>query len=214
MSDTETKTVKSKVEQVDVNLDEIFNVAPTGADIIQDDSTPKNIFSGINKKSDMKFLDPDSDDADDITAKVDDNVEEPEVQEDVKVEEPKVETKESSKEGEDIIESLDVDNELEEVTETKSKRGRKPISGISDVFDKLIKDEKIVPFDDDKSLEEYSAKDWEELIEANLEEKANQVRQETPKQFFQSLPQELQIAARYVACCSNLPKSFHISISS
>jgi hypothetical protein len=58
---------------------------------------------------------------------------------------------------------------------------------------------KIVPFDDDKSLEEYSAKDWEELIEANLEEKANQVRQETPKQFFQSLPQELQIAARYVA---------------
>jgi hypothetical protein len=199
MSDTETKTVKSKVEQVDVNLDEIFNVAPTGADIIQDDSTPKNIFSGINKKSDMKFLDPDSDDADDITAKVDDNVEEPEVQEDVKVEEPKVETKESSKEGEDIIESLDIDNELEEVTETKSKRGRKPISGISDVFDKLIKDEKIVPFDDDKSLEEYSAKDWEELIEANLEEKANQVRQETPKQFFQSLPQELQIAARYVA---------------
>jgi hypothetical protein len=186
MSDTETKTVKSKVEQVDVNLDEIFNVAPTGADIIQDDSTPKNIFSGINKKSDMKFLDPDSDDADDITAKVDDNVEEPEVQEDVKVEEPKVETKESSKEGEDIIESLDIDNELEEVTETKSKRGRKPISGISDVFDKLIKDEKIVPFDDDKSLEEYSAKDWEELIEANLEEKANQVRQNTKAIFSKS----------------------------
>jgi hypothetical protein len=44
-----------------------------------------------------------------------------------------------------------------------------------------------------------SAKDWEELIQANLEEKANQVRRETPKQFFQSLPQELQIAAKYVA---------------
>ena len=41
---------------------------------------------------------------------------------------------------------------------------------------KLIKDEKIVPFDDDKSLEDYTAKDWEELIEANLEEKASQVR--------------------------------------
>ncbi len=38
-----------------------------------------------------------------------------------------------------------------------------------------------------------------ELIQANLEEKANQVRRETPKQFFQSLPQELQIAAKYVA---------------
>ena len=63
----------------------------------------------------------------------------------------------------------------------------------------MIKDDKIVPFDDDKDLEDYSAKDWEELIEANLEEKARQVRSETPKQFFNSLPQELQIAARYVA---------------
>jgi hypothetical protein len=84
----------------------------------------------------------------------------------------------------------------EEKVET---RGRKPINGIGDVFHKLIKDEKLVPFEDDKPFEEYTLKDWEELIEANLEEKANQVRKETPKQFFESLPQELQIAARYVA---------------
>ena len=70
---------------------------------------------------------------------------------------------------------------------------------MADVFSKLIKDDKIVPFDDDKSLEEYTAKDWTELIEANLEERARQVRSETPKQFFESLPEELQIAARYVA---------------
>ena len=57
----------------------------------------------------------------------------------------------------------------------------------------------VVIFDDDKELEDYSAKDWEELIQANLEEKANEVRRETPKKFFESLPQELQIAARYVA---------------
>ena len=48
-------------------------------------------------------------------------------------------------------------------------------------------------------MEDYSAKDWQELIQANLDEKANAVRRETPKQFFESLPQELQIAARYVA---------------
>ena len=90
------------------------------------------------------------------------------------------------------------DNETEEEV-VKTKKGRKPISGISDVFSKLIKDDKIVPFDDDKELDDYTAKDWEELIQANLEEKANQVRRETPKQFFDSLPQELQIAARYVA---------------
>lgn len=195
---TETNTVKSNVEQVDVNLDEIFNVAPTGADIIQDKSTTKNIFSGINEKSDMKFLDPDSDDADDVSAKSEEKVEEPanEVVEEEPKEEAKVEPK--AEEGKEIIDSLDESVESEE-DQPKSKRGRKTISGISDVFSKLIKDEKIVPFDDDKALEEYTAKDWEELIDANLEERANQVRQETPKQFFQSLPQELQIAARYVA---------------
>jgi hypothetical protein len=79
------------------------------------------------------------------------------------------------------------------------KRGRKKIEGISDVFSKLIKDEKIIPFDDEKELDEYTPKDWEELIQANLDERANAVRKETPKQFFNSLPEELQIAARYVA---------------
>jgi hypothetical protein len=47
---TETQPVKSNVAQnVEVNLDEIFNAAPSGADMIQDTkSQPKNIFSGLN----------------------------------------------------------------------------------------------------------------------------------------------------------------------
>lgn len=185
---TETQTVNSKVEQVDVNLDEIFNAAPSGADMIQDvKATPKSIFSGLNKKADMSFADPDIDDVDDISAKVEDKDE---------VTEEKVE----AEKAEDILDSLDPSAEIEEDEEAKTeKRGRKSISGISDVFSKLIKDEKIVPFDDDKELEDYTTKDWEELIQANMDEKANQVRRETPKQFFQSLPQELQIAAKYVA---------------
>ena len=36
-------------------------------------------------------------------------------------------------------------------------------------------------------------------FQANLDERARAVRKETPKQFFDSLPQELQVAARYVA---------------
>ena len=49
----------------------------------------------------------------------------------------------------------------------------------------LIKDDKIVPFDDDKALEDYTRqKIGKNLIQANMEEKANQVRRETPKQFF------------------------------
>tara|TARA_R110001592_G_scaffold103059_2_gene290431 strand:+ start:265 stop:1563 length:1299 start_codon:yes stop_codon:yes gene_type:complete len=194
MSATQTQTVNSKVEQVDVNLDEIFNAAPSGADMIQDTKAkPKSIFSR-GEKADMSFADPDVSDVDDLDAKVE------ETKVDETTEETTEEVKAESKPevAEDILDSLDnVEEEVE--TKKEEKRGRKSISGISDVFGKLIKDDKIVPFDDDKALEEYSAKDWEELIEANLEEKANQVRRETPKQFFQSLPQELQIAAKYVA---------------
>jgi hypothetical protein len=146
----------------------------------------------------MSFADPDKDDKDDLNAKVDDkeNSEEPKAEDDKQVsEEKKVEEN-----VDNILDTLDGATEEESNDEeTKTKKGRKPISGISDVFSKLIKDDKIVPFDDDKDLSEYTAKDWEELIQANLEEKANQVRRETPKQFFQSLPEELQIAAKYVA---------------
>ena len=192
MSATETQTVKSKVEQVDINLDEIFNAAPSGADMIQDNKVkPKNIFSGLTEKADLSFADPDTTDVDDLDAKVEESKE---TTEEVEVAEAKTEVKEDAG---DILDSLDNGEEPE--TKEKETRGRKSISGISDVFSKLIKEDKIVPFDDDKALDEYTAKDWEELIQANLDEKANEVRRETPKQFFQSLPQELQIAAKYVA---------------
>ena len=194
MSSTET-TMNSKVETLDINLDEIFNGAPGGDTMTlpeEKSETPKqkNIFSG-NGKSDFSFADPDKDDADDLISKVEESkVEETEEVKavDTKTEETKTE------EAKDILDTLDEETEEDAV---KVKKGRKPINGISDVFSKLIKDDKIVPFD--KELDDYTVKDWEELIQANLDEKANQVRRETPKQFFDSLPQELQIAARYVA---------------
>ena len=197
MSTTQTQQLKSNVEQVDVNLDEIFNAAPSGADMISDDSSkPKNIFSGLSEKADMSFADPDKDDKDDLNAKVEKDDKSSESSDaNETVAEAQVEEN-----ANDILDTLDgIEEEDENNFETKTKRGRKSINGITDVFSKLIKEDKIVAFDDDKDLSEYSAKDWEELIQANLEEKANQVRRETPKQFFQSLPEELQIAAKYVA---------------
>lgn len=96
------------------------------------------------------------------------------------------ERSEEKDEKQDLVEKI-----FEEPKSTKNN--------VYDLFSKLIKEEKLIPFEDDKSLEEYSIKDWQELIEANLEERVNQVRRETPKEFFESLPEELQIAARYVA---------------
>jgi hypothetical protein len=199
---TKQTTVNSNVETLDVNLDEIFNGAPSGGDITlpEESATKPNILAGLGKKADFSFTDADDDGVDNLGKKV-------EAKEEVSTEDAEsTETLDElvgEKRGEgkedaaDILDSLD--EETEEDVEKKETRGRKSISGISDVFDKLVKSDKIVPFDDDKSFDDYTAKDWEELIEANLEERANQVRRETPKQFFASLPEELQVAARYVA---------------
>jgi len=190
---TESKTVESNVAQVDIDLDSLFDgAAGAGSVTVPEEDKPKSIFSKP-EKVDMSFADPEykEEDAEDDK--------EAEKEDDTKEEsESKELNNDDKKDAEDILNAFN-DDSLEEEKEEKETRGRKKISGISDVFNKLIKDEKIVPFDDDKDLADYSAKDWQELIEANLEERANQVRRETPKQFFESLPQELQIAARYVA---------------
>jgi hypothetical protein len=166
--------------QVDIDLDEIFNggASATNITLPTDETVKKSIFAPTNEKVDMSFADPENKDDDEAKEKV------------------KADKFEKETEGADILKDLLTPEGEDEEIDT---RGRKKITGISDVFTKLIKDEKIIPFDDEKSIEEYTIKDWEELIEANLEEKVNQARRETPKQFFESLPEELQIAARYVA---------------
>ena len=179
------QTMESTVETVDLDLNEIFDGAATaeGVTLPQEDlSKPKNnIFSKVRPDVDMSFADENQED----DATTEDTNEET-------VAKPKF-TKE---EGEDILNTFT--DEEEEVDETPTKK--EVLKGnVSHVFKTLIEKDKLIGFDDDRPLEEYTEKDWEELIEANLEEKARQIRNETPKQFFQSLPEELQIAARYVA---------------
>ena len=63
----------------------------------------------------------------------------------------------------------------------------------------MIEEGALVPFDDDKDLEEYTTKDFRELFEANFQDRENKIRENTPKEFFNALPEELQVAAKYVA---------------
>ena len=195
MADKETKTVEeTKVEKVDINLDEIFDAAPGGDSItLPEENAKPNIFSRKQRDVDTSFLDEPA----------------PAAKEEAPAEETTSETtsetvKTTETAKQEVKPKIDVDEVLglnndNETEDLPVKRGRKKIEGIADVFNKLIKDDKIVPFDDEKPLEEYSAKDYEELIQANLDERTRTVRNETPKQFFNSLPEELQIAARYVA---------------
>ncbi len=197
----------TNVEEVDVNLDEIFNGAPGASSITlpKEEDTPKkpNMFSRADNV-DLTFLDAEP------TPEVEETKEEVKTEETTEakketvIEEPvKEEVKkevESEVSKDEIDEILNEGLEVAEGEEEKSTaKGRRRIEGMADVFKKMIADEQIIPFDDDKELDDYTAKDWKELIQANMDERGNKVRRETPKQFFDSLPQELQIAAKYVA---------------
>ena len=63
----------------------------------------------------------------------------------------------------------------------------------------MIEEGTLMPFDDDKPLEEYTTKDFRELFEANFQDREARIRENTPREFFQALPEELQYAAKYVA---------------
>lgn len=98
----------------------------------------------------------------------------------------------------------DLDDELDDTDpaeDTAKKAGRRKVdkSGMVETFSKLIEDGLLVPFDDEKSMEEYSVKDWKELLEANFSERERAIKEQTPKEFFEALPEELQYAAKYVS---------------
>ena len=185
------KSMQSTVETVDLDLNEIFDGAVTAEGVTvpeeNSDKPKNNIFSKRSPDVDMSFADP--------TGETTDLTEEVEKTDEVKSEE--TDNKLDRKEAKDILDTF-AEEDNEEVSDEIEEKINKGF-GASQIFKTLIEKDKLVGFDDDRSLDEYSVKDWEELIEANLEEKARQIRNETPKQFFQSLPEELQIAARYVA---------------
>lgn len=177
-----TQSIETKTETVNIDIDELFNGAPSaeGITLPQEEEQKPNIFSKKDNTTDMSFTEPVEEEEEE---KVEEQVEEPE---------EKTITQEVS---DDLLDNID--NSEDDLEDQDLKKYNK--KNTSYVFQKLIEKDMIVPFDDDKNLDEYSVKDWEELISANMEEVASKVRRETPKQFFESLPQELQIAARYVA---------------
>ena len=175
---SELPTNQTEVSQVDIDLDDIFGGTP-GADSVmlpetEEKTNKKSIFS--KSTVDMSFFDEESSDTDDENS----------------------ETKEDAKA---IIDDITAMPEEEEEEEETSKVGRPKVekSGLVEVFSKLIEEEMLIPFDDEKEMSEYTLKDWQELLQANFEEREKAVREQTPKEFFEALPEELQYAAEYVA---------------
>ena len=167
-----TKTMADPQAVDSVTLENIDDFLPLpGADsvVTTDEEETKTVFSKNDKPTDFSFIDKD-----------DEN------------------TKVTKEEVDEALSELD--DALGE-DDDSSKVGRKKIdkSGMVETFSKLIEEGVLMGFEDDKSMDEYSIKDWRELIQANIDEKERALREQTPKEFFEALPEELQYAAQYVA---------------
>ena len=104
------------------------------------------------------------------------------------------EGKEKNKEVnlDDVIPSLSPDDDNE------GEDGSHKVYNNADIFKKLIEEKLIIPFEDDKPLEEYTEKDFIELMETNIEERSKDIEAKVQEEFFSSLPRELQMATKYV----------------
>ena len=181
------RNVQTSVQEVDVDIDSWLGTP--GAESIltpsaeEADAKP-NIFS--SKKQDLSFLD-----------KGDDQ------------EEGSEEKKEQAKE---VFKELDKEflNQPDDEEETPKSRGGRPKtekSGLVEFLKKRIESNEMFAFDDydenKESLDDYlgklGEKDIEDLWKANIDNLKSEVASETPQQFFESLPEELQYAAKYVA---------------
>lgn len=184
MSDVKTD-VQTNVQQVDLDLDSWLG-AP-GAESIVTPTEPvppkTNIFS--QGKPDLTFLDKEEDNDEPGSPDIKDK-----------------ETPVSRETVDKLVEEADNEDE----PPAKSGRPRTEKSGLVEFLKKRIESKEMFAFDDfdetKQSLDDYLAglgeKDVEELWQANIDNLKNEVASKTPQEFFESLPEELQYAAKYV----------------
>lgn len=186
MSSTAENNQQSSVSNVSIESIDDFLPMPGAESIVTaDEEDDKLTIFSKPRQTDMSFLEKEEDDSDKDS---DDDSDK--------------KKKTTPADTNSAFAELDADLEGDDSDDSSDKKpGRKKIdkSGMVETFSKLIEEGLIVPFEDDKSLEDYSVKDWKDLIQANFDEKEKAIREQTPKEFFESLPQELQYAAEYVA---------------
>lgn len=102
--------------------------------------------------------------------------------------------------------NLGGDNKDDQDDDKKAGRPKTDKSGLVGFLKKRIESKEMFAFDDydesKQSLDDYlgslSEKDVDELWKANIDNIKTEVANQTPKEFFESLPDELQFAAKYV----------------
>jgi len=192
--------VQTSVQQVDVDIDSWLGapgaesiVTPTAAEAKKPEAKP-SIFS--NKDVDLSFIDQD-DKSEDTDKKDPEDSKEPEGD--------KKDTGSVSR-GTSTNVFDELDQEDQEDAKPKGGRPKTDKSGLVEFLKKRIESKEMFAFDDydesKQSLDDYlgglGEKDIEELWQANVDNLKQEVAAKTPKEFFESLPDELQYAAKYV----------------
>lgn len=187
MTDNQT-SVQTSVQQVDLDIDSWLGapgadsiVTPTSGENKKDQKP--NIFS--QGKFDTSFLDEEDDSAD--------------------TDKPK--DAEASKNFINDLVNVDDDQDVDQQSKSKGGRPKTEKSGLVEFLKKRIESKEMFAFDDydegNQTLEDYlgglGEKDVEELWQANIDNLKQEVAAKTPQDFFESLPEELQYAAKYVA---------------
>jgi hypothetical protein len=133
------------VEQVDVNIDEIFGM-PGAESVMLPEDEKQTVFSQT-KPVDTTFIDKP---AEETTTNVDSKVGTEEV----------VQPEITQSEVQDTIDELDEAITAQEEGEAGTGRRKTDKSGLVDLAAKMIEEGTLFGFDDDKPIEEYSAKDF------------------------------------------------------
>jgi len=187
-------------QEVDLDIDS-WLAAPGGDQITLPKDTkvkPSNIFAP-REKLNLDFID-DVDKVDEII-----------VQKEELNEDGSVKTEKITQKSDDFLNELtneptdDLETE-QQVDKSKGGRPKTEKSGLVEFLKKRITEKEMETFDDfddetgdlDEYLGAMSENDIEELWKANMDTIKTKVAVETPQQFYDSLPKELQYAAKYV----------------
>lgn len=186
---TEVTEVK---ETVEVDLNDLFGTPGAESALLPEDKKKETNIFKTPDNTNTSFLDNEEEEEE----------EQEEKKEEDKSEEDKSKTTDLTGAAKTIDELVSQENKEEEDKDedtTKSTPGRKKVdkSGLGELFKTLIAEEKIIPFDEDRPIEEYSVADYKDLMLANLEHKTKEAREAVEEDFFNSLPEEIQIAAKY-----------------
>jgi len=189
MAETKDNTTTS---QMDISIDELLGT-PGAENIMVPESKP-SLFSRNPKVDIDKMLLEKTDEekaADEAAAKL-------AAEAAAAGGAPIKKTPEEEQEIQDLLDpQTDEEKAASEKEDATKKSGR--AGGLAELGARLIEKGYLIPFEGEEDVSKYGIKDWEELFESNEKEKRKKTKEEVSGEFYEELPEELQVAAHYVA---------------